>query len=128
MSDPDATPSLSSSSTSAITPSSFDDEKWSRGISVIPELSLSHSTLGGFDAADVEETIAYADFILANPQYRLSAAVDSLRQQEFARLAHAEETYLDYMGGSLYPEVLVRSHANFLAQSILGNTHSVSNR
>jgi molybdenum cofactor sulfurtransferase len=32
------------------------------------------------------------------------------------------------MGGALYPESLVRVHTDFLSRSILGNTHSVSNR
>ncbi|KAF9529749.1 pyridoxal phosphate-dependent transferase [Crepidotus variabilis] len=31
------------------------------------------------------------------------------------------------MGGSLYPESLIRVHTDFLNNSILGNTHSVSN-
>ncbi|KZT62693.1 PLP-dependent transferase [Calocera cornea HHB12733] len=31
------------------------------------------------------------------------------------------------MGGNLYPESLVRAHTEFLAQSVMGNTHSVSN-
>ena len=35
---------------------------------------------------------------------------------------------MDYMGGSLYPESLIRVHADFLSENILGNTHSVSNR
>lgn len=128
VSSPEAPPTtLSSSSASAIS-ASFDDEKRTHAHGVVLNPSLSRSTIVGFDPADVEDIIAYADFLVANPQYRVSAAIDSLRQLEFARLAHADETYLDYMGGSLYPEALVRSHANFLAQSIMGNTHSVSNR
>ncbi|KAH9935189.1 PLP-dependent transferase [Epithele typhae] len=44
-----------------------------------------------------------------------------------ARLDRAGESYVDYMGGSLYPDSLVRVHAGFLQRNILGNTHSVSN-
>ncbi|KAJ3980752.1 pyridoxal phosphate-dependent transferase [Lentinula detonsa] len=36
------------------------------------------------------------------------------------------ETYVDYMGGSLYPESLIRVHTEFLASNVLGNTHSIS--
>lgn len=32
------------------------------------------------------------------------------------------------MGGALYPESLIRVHTEFLNRSVLGNTHSVSNR
>lgn len=32
------------------------------------------------------------------------------------------------MGGSLYPESLIRVHTDFLSSHVLGNTHSVSNR
>lgn len=38
------------------------------------------------------------------------------------------ETYVDYMGGALYPESLVDVHAEFLKSCVLGNTHSESNR
>ncbi|KAJ7935402.1 PLP-dependent transferase, partial [Mycena leptocephala] len=37
------------------------------------------------------------------------------------------ETYVDYMGGAIYPESLIRVHTEFLNRSVLGNTHSVSN-
>lgn len=32
------------------------------------------------------------------------------------------------MGGAIYPESLIKVHTDFLNRSILGNTHSVSNR
>lgn len=47
---------------------------------------------------------------------------------DFARLAEGGETYVDYMGGAIYPESLVKKHGDFLSHNILGNTHSVSNR
>ena len=62
------------------------------------------------------------------PEYRLTWILDTLRRTDYARLERAGETYVDYMGGALYPESLVRVHTNFLNHNILGNTHSVSNR
>jgi molybdenum cofactor sulfurtransferase len=44
------------------------------------------------------------------------------------RLERTGETYVDYMGGALYPESLIRVHTDFLNRSVMGNTHSVSNR
>ena len=74
---------------------------------------------------------AYRAFLKAHPEYQLTWIVDALRRSDFARLDRgaggAGEGYVDYMGGSLYPESLVRVHAGFLTRSILGNTHSVSN-
>ena len=46
------------------------------------------------------------------------------RQQEYARLDAANHVYLDYTGGGLYPDSLVREHTEFLRQNILGNPHS----
>jgi molybdenum cofactor sulfurtransferase len=40
--------------------------------------------------------------------------------------SNGTETYVDYMGGSLYPESLIRVHTEFLAGNALGNTHSIS--
>jgi len=61
-------------------------------------------------------------------EYRLTWILDTLRRTDYARLESAGETYVDYMGGALYPGSLVRVHTNFLNRNILGNTHSVSNR
>jgi len=62
------------------------------------------------------------------PEYRSTWIIDSLRKTDFSRLERTGETYVDYMGGSLYPESLVKVHSDFLNNAILGNTHSVSNR
>lgn len=67
----------------------------------------------------------YADVLV---EYRLTWMLDTLRKSDFSRLERSGETYVDYMGGSLYPESLIRVHTDFLNRSILGNTHSVSNR
>lgn len=53
---------------------------------------------------------AYAEFLGSYPEYRHTWIIDSLRKSEFSRLARSGETYVDYMGGSLYPENLVRAH------------------
>ncbi|RPD57927.1 PLP-dependent transferase [Lentinus tigrinus ALCF2SS1-7] len=72
-------------------------------------------------------SVAYGAFLKQYPQYQLTWIVDALRRSDFGRLERSGETYVDYMGGSLYPESLIRVHAGFLTRSILGNTHSVSN-
>ncbi|KAF9038706.1 PLP-dependent transferase, partial [Panaeolus papilionaceus] len=59
--------------------------------------------------------------------YHLTFPLDALRRTDFTRLDQRGEVYVDYMGGALYPERLIRSHTEFLVGNILGNTHSVSN-
>ena len=65
-------------------------------------------------------------------EYRLTWILDTLRRTDYTRLSRTSsrgtETYVDYMGGTLYPESLVKLHAEFLSSVVLGNTHSVSNR
>jgi hypothetical protein len=61
-------------------------------------------------------------------EYRLTWILDTLRRTDYTRLERSGEAYVDYMGGALYPESLIRAHADFLNRSIMGNTHSVSNR
>lgn len=73
-------------------------------------------------------TNAYKSFLRQYPEYKLTWLLDSLRKSDFKRLEKSGEVYVDYMGGSLYPESLVRMHSAFLQENILGNTHSVSNR
>ncbi|PCH36630.1 PLP-dependent transferase [Wolfiporia cocos MD-104 SS10] len=70
---------------------------------------------------------AYKAFLKEFPEYQLTWILDALRRSDFSRLDHNRETYVDYMGGSLYPESLIRVHTGFLQRNILGNTHSVSN-
>jgi hypothetical protein len=70
---------------------------------------------------------AYLRFLHDYPQYSSSWHVDALRRSEFTRLA-PDETYVDYMGGALYPASLISVHAEFLQSAVLGNTHSESSR
>jgi hypothetical protein len=70
---------------------------------------------------------AYVRFLHDYPQYASSWHVDALRRSEYSRLG-PNETYVDYMGGALYPASLISVHAEFLQSAVLGNTHSESPR
>lgn len=48
----------------------------------------------------------------------------ALRRTEFSRLDELGQVYLDYTGAGLYAESQVRSHAEYLCRSVLGNPHS----
>ena len=109
--------------------SSFDPPPvYALSTSTTPDLLEDASGPGA--GAGAGAGAAYRAFLKAHPEYQLTWIVDALRRSDFARLdrgAGGGECYADYMGGSLYPESLVRVHAGFLTRSILGNTHSVSN-
>jgi molybdenum cofactor sulfurtransferase len=77
---------------------------------------------------DEDAAVAYKAFLKAFPEYKLTSTLDNLRVSDFSRLDRTGETYVDYMGGALYPERLIRRHTTFLNNNVLGNTHSVSNR
>ena len=80
------------------------------------------------DLVQGDSANAYKSFMRQYPEYKLTWLLDSLRKSDFKRLEKSGEVYVDYMGGSLYPESLVRMHSTFLQENVLGNTHSVSNR
>lgn len=80
------------------------------------------------DLVQGDSATAYKSFLRQHPEYKLTWLLDSLRKSDFKRLEKSGEVYVDYMGGSLYPESLVRIHSTFLQENVLGNTHSVSNR
>ncbi|KAF9235254.1 PLP-dependent transferase [Melanogaster broomeanus] len=75
-----------------------------------------------------DATRAYEAFLKSFPEYQKTWIIDTLRRTDFSRLERAGENYVDYMGGAQHPESLVRVHGDFLTQSVMGNTHSVSNR
>lgn len=54
----------------------------------------------------------------------MSDPFNALRTSEFSRLDAGGHVYLDYTGGGLYPESLVRAHADLLTHQVLGNPHS----
>lgn len=74
------------------------------------------------------EARAYSTFLKSFPEYQITWILDTLRSTDFSRLDRMGETYVDYMGGAQHPESLVRVHSSFLNESVMGNTHSVSNR
>ena len=76
----------------------------------------------------MEFNAAFAAFLDEYPEYRQTWILDSLRRSDFSRIDRSGETYVDYMGGALFPESLVQIHSDFLSRNIMGNTHSVSNR
>lgn len=47
-----------------------------------------------------------------------------LRAREFSRLDAGGHVYLDYTGSGLYPESLIRRHAEWMSGVVLGNPHS----
>ncbi|KZV97539.1 PLP-dependent transferase [Exidia glandulosa HHB12029] len=66
-------------------------------------------------------------FLNVYPGYATTSALDDLRATEYTRLKGGE-TYVDYMGGALFPESLVRDHAKLLLEpgNLFGNAHSRS--
>jgi len=69
---------------------------------------------------------AWQEFIARYPGYQATTAVDDLRAREFSRLDEQGHVYLDYTGGGLYADVLVRRHMELLLGKVLGNPHSES--
>ena len=80
------------------------------------------------DLVQGDSLTAYKSFLRQYPEYKLTWLLDSLRKSDFTRLERSGEVYVDYLGGSLYPESLVRLHSAFLQENILGNPHSINNR
>ncbi|RDB25148.1 Molybdenum cofactor sulfurase [Hypsizygus marmoreus] len=92
-----------------------------------PPIQCSHVAYAPLEMVTNDAAGAYAAFLKDYPEYRLTWILDSLRRSDYARLEHTGETYVDFMGGALYPESLIRVHTEFLNRNVLGNTHSVSN-
>jgi len=114
--------SCSPSFTSAVgSQATFCNEKYSLYHSSLKHTPKSPKRL------DDEAAVAYQAFLKEFPEYQLTSTLDDLRESDFSRLDRVGETYVDYMGGALYPESLIRSHSAFLNDNVLGNTHSVSN-
>lgn len=58
------------------------------------------------------------------PDYPRTHPVDDLRRHDFSRSESRGEVCLDYTGRGLYPESLIRGHAEWLESTLLGNPHS----
>jgi len=69
---------------------------------------------------------AFARFVSEHPRYQGTAAIDTLRRRDFARLDREGQVYLDYTGSGLYAASQVELHAATLLARILGNPHSAS--
>jgi selenocysteine lyase/cysteine desulfurase len=69
---------------------------------------------------------AFARFLDDHPGYRATAALDALRDRDFARLDGQGQVYLDYTGSGLYAVSQVERHARALRERVLGNPHSQS--
>lgn len=68
--------------------------------------------------------IAFQAFLAAYPDYASTHKLDALRATDYRRLDQQGHVYLDYTGGSLYPESLLRKHQALLAHNVFGNPHS----
>lgn len=69
---------------------------------------------------------AEADFLHAHPAYASTRAIDHLRATEYERLDRLGQVYLDYTGGGLFARSQLDAHLDLLANSVLGNPHSVN--
>lgn len=47
-----------------------------------------------------------------------------LRKKEFSRIDENNHCYLDYTGGNLYPQSLIKKHFDYLNSEVYGNPHS----
>jgi selenocysteine lyase/cysteine desulfurase len=68
---------------------------------------------------------AFAAFARRWPGYA-SEVLDADRRADFTRLDRRGDVYLDYTGAGLYPESLVRAHADRLTAGTFGNPHSTN--
>lgn len=67
---------------------------------------------------------AHARFVREHPGYERTAALDALRESDYARIDALGHVYLDYTGGGLYGESQLRDHHALLSGRLLGNPHS----
>ncbi|KAI9465064.1 hypothetical protein BJY52DRAFT_1248413 [Lactarius psammicola] len=100
------------------------------GVQLSPHILLPSPAAGFLSPAPSRGVVsdydtAYSRFLHDYPQYASSLHVAALRRSEYSRLG-PDETYVDYMGGALYPTSLISVHAEFLQGAVLGNTHSES--
>jgi selenocysteine lyase/cysteine desulfurase len=65
-------------------------------------------------------------FPAAHPEYAATAALDELRERDFARLDAGGHVYLDYTGGGLFATSQLHEHVRLLERTVLGNPHSIN--
>lgn len=71
-------------------------------------------------------TEAERDFVRRFPAWKTTAALDRLRDSDFARLDRTHQVYLDYTGGNLYALRQVTQHQRDLQEHVYGNPHSAN--
>lgn len=60
-------------------------------------------------------SVAQEAFHRTYPQYlKETSSLDELREKDFKRLDSENDIYLDYTGGSLFPEGLAKDHLSSL--------------
>jgi len=90
------------------------------------KVTRRQSTSNGLEKSRKSYKKEFATFRAQYPEYDQSSTLDVLRKTQFGRLKKADEVYVDYMGGCLWPECLVATHAAILQAGLFGNTHSDS--
>lgn len=71
-------------------------------------------------------TSGYEEFLKVYPEFSETAFLDDLRNKEYKRLDKKQHVYLDYTGGNLYSESLLREHLEYLKENLFGNPHSTN--
>ena len=89
-------------------------------------LVRSHPSKHSSESSKQAFELALREFEKRNSDYSSDAELSALRPTEFSRLKSSGTVYVDYMGGSLYPESLVSRHLELLKAGVFGNTHSDS--
>jgi selenocysteine lyase/cysteine desulfurase len=69
---------------------------------------------------------AELDLLRRFPEYRATRYCDVLRADDHAQLDASGHVYLDFTGGGLYAESLLRAHHELLRGQVLGNPHSAN--
>jgi molybdenum cofactor sulfurtransferase len=69
---------------------------------------------------------ASLNFLGRYPDYLDTTVIDHLRMTEYGRIDDADQTYLDYTGGSLYAQSQLDEHLALLRSGVFGNPHSVN--
>jgi hypothetical protein len=77
-------------------------------------LIQSHPSQRSSESSQQDFQLALREFEEQNPDYVADAELSALRSTEFSRLKSSGTVYVDYMGGSLYPESLVSRHLELL--------------
>ncbi len=82
--------------------------------------------LGGMSVQPPQVEEVKGSFAACCPTFESTAALDRLRQREYGRLVRDGHVYLDFTGGGLYPDSIIRRHMERLREGVFGNPHSVN--